>query len=207
LFKYIFNEAALKRLILLMVCLGGCGASVPSSGTQFLPVPTGSAVYTGNLAKTATTTGSAIDQNSSTLVSYTEVQTVAGTITVNARFDTGTTTVSVSNPSIDFMRSSTDSSAPRYNFIEESSYSGTVSGMGSVSGVSFSGTLSGSFTQTSEDRSPKTGAVPEVFTGTVSGQVDGTNYTSATGTLNLSHTVSGQTVPFLSDFGFSATRN
>ena len=188
-----------------MVCLGGCGASVPSSGTKFLPVPTGSAVYTGNLAKT--TTGSAIDPNSSTLVSYSEVQTVAGTITVNARFDTGTTTVSVSNPSIDFIRSSTDSSAPRYNFIEESSYSGTVSGTGSVLGSSFDGNLAGALTQNSSDRSPVSGAAPEQFAGTMAGQIAGTNFSLATGTLNLSHTVSGQTVPFLSDFGFSAMRN
>lgn len=169
-------------------------------GDNLLPVPTGTAVYTGNLAQTVTTTGN--DNGTA----YTEVQTFAGSITLNATFNTGQLSASVSNPSSDFERFSTQSSAPNYNFVEEASYTGTVSGTGSVSGASFSGTLAGNLTQTSIDRIPVSSA-PEAFTGTVAGQVSGSNYSAATGTLNLGRPMSGQTLPLFTDLGFSAARS
>lgn len=192
----------MKRSVLILLLLCGCGGTDTTTvpGDNLLPVPTGTAVYTGNLAKTVTTTGN------DNVAAYTEVQKFAGAITLNANFNTGQLSASASNPSSDFERSSTQLNAPNYNFVEEASFSGTVSGTGSVSGASFSGTLAGNLTQTSNDRSPVSGT-PEAFTGTVAGQVSGANYSVATGTLNLGRPMSGQTVPFFTDLGFSAARS
>lgn len=191
-------EVLVKRSVLFFLLLCGCGGAETTTvpGDNLLPVPTGTAVYTGSLAQTITTPSA----------TYTEVQKFAGSITLNANFNTGQLSASVSNPSSDFERSSTQSSAPSDNFVEEARYSGTVSGTGSVSGASFTGTLAGNLTQTSNDRSPVSGT-PEAFAGTVAGQVSGTNYSVATGTLNLGRPMSGQTLPFFTDLGFSAARS
>lgn len=176
----------------------------PDFGTlpegDFPPLPTGSALYSGTLNKTVTSTAS------DAVATYTEVQVISGLISLNANFDTGTLTASVSNPRSDFSRSSTQSSAPNYNFSEEAAYVGTVSGTGTVTGTSFASTLAGNLTQTSLDRIPVTGALPAPFTGSLSGRVSGTNYATATGTVTLGATVSGQTTPLFTDQSFSASR-
>lgn len=205
-------EVAVKRSILFVLCLIGCGSgdtdSAPANGPDIspspdatvLPLPTGTATYTGSLAKTVTTNGS------DSFATYTEVQSFAGSIQLTANFETGLLAASISNPSSDFTRSSTQSSASNYNFTEESSYSGTVSGTGRLTGASFASDLIGNLIPTTIDRTPVINAQPEAFTGSLSGQVSGTNYTLATGTLSLGATSSGQTIPLLTDHAFTATR-
>lgn len=190
-----------KRLILVTVFLTGCVGEATSTSPRFLPVPTGLAVYDVDLSNSVTVTGI------SNGISYTEVQNVGGKLRLNANFDTGSLAASLSNPSTDFARSSTQSTAPNYNFIEEATYSGTVSGTGSIAGTSFSANLAGNLTQTSNDRSPFTATAPEAFTGTVTGQVSGRNFAAVTGTIDLGRSLSGQTVPFFSGLGFSAVPN
>lgn len=191
----------MKRAILLVACLGGCvgGQTTTTPAVGFAPVPTGTAVYAGSLAQTTTINASANG------VSYTEVQTFGGTIDLTANFDTGLLNARISDPRSDFVRSSTQSTDPNYNFIEEATYTGSVSGTGIVSGTSFNSALTGSLIQTSSDRTPVSGA--QTFTGTVIGQVSGNNLNTATGKLSMGSILSGQTVPLFTDLGFSATRN
>lgn len=198
----------MKRSVIWTFCLAGCASAQTTTSPviSFPTVPKGTAVYSGSLAKTTRTSATTTDRND-LVVAYTEVQTFGGTINLAANFDTGLLNARVTNPSSDFARSSTQSTEDNYNFIEEASYSGAVSGIGTIVGTSFTSGLSGNLTQTSLDRSPVSGASPEAFTGTVAGQVSGANVSTATGTLNLGRTQSGPSIPFFTDLGFFAPQN
>ena len=161
-------------------------------------VPVGTASYTGNLGGTSTQT---VTQGAA---SYQVVDSYGGTIALNANFNTGVITTSLSDISHDYERNNSTDTVNLPNYIEERSYSGTVTGTGAISGASFSTNLAGNLTLTSSDRSAVSGAPPEAFTGTLAGHVAGDNYVTATGTVTLG--TAGQ-ASFLSATPFTATKN
>lgn len=191
--------AHLKKSFLLLVFLAGCnsdaGDLVPGGGGV---VPVGTASYTGNLGGTSTQT---VTQGAA---SYQVVDSYGGRIALNANFNTGVITTSLSDISHDYERKNSTDTVNLPNYIEERSYSGTVTGTGAISGASFSTNLAGNLTLTSSDRSAVSGAPPEAFTGTLAGHVAGDNYVTATGTVTLG--TAGQ-ASFLSETPFTATKN
>lgn len=189
-------------LLLVVPLFAACGGADTSLMPPILipngNLPTGTAEYAGTLATTA------FQNFDDGAIAYRETTQISGAIALNADFSAGVITASITNPGSDVERSSTMSAASQYNFVDERSYTGTLTGTGTTVATVFSSALSGDLTLTSVGRVPVAGPT-ERLTGTMSGRVTGDAFQTATGRVTVNQIIAGQESPLFEDIPFEAT--
>ena len=180
--------------------VAACGSGATQMSMPVGSWPTGNAQYNGVLVRTATQD---FDLGG---VAYREVSRVSGTLGLTANFDAGVITATVTDPAHDVQRSSSQSSAPQYNFIEERAYAGQLTGSGAVVATAFSVPIRGDLTLVSVDRAALSGPIVPL-TGVISGNVTNDNFAEATGHATVNQLVAGEATPLFSDIPFRLTQN
>lgn len=187
--------------LLGVLTLAGCGGGGTAKAGN-ATMPKGSASYVGNVggltAATRTINGFVV----------TEIDVIDADIVLNANFDTNALTASVARPSRSFTRSSSDSADAQYNYTEQRAYTGTMTGAGTLTGNGFSAALSGAMTLTAVDGHPYTGtSAAATLSGSVAGQITGTNNSAASGTVSVSYPSGGSTTDLFTGAAFTASKN